>query len=429
MMQTNYTKYPPLAMDEVMDVFMKHANGALQPINFGKGISSFNAFKYIPIQLTSMELGGYTGYGEINGLMSLRQAICRDYGEKFNIDLSPARVCITNGASDALVIALAMLVDRGGEVIIAESCYPVFNHLPKMFGAQCRLAPLNDQKNIDVEQLRKLITNKTQAIVINSPSNPHGAVLNAQELKAIAELGVPVIFDEVYQSLSLMPSDKSIPSAIPFSDEHLILNSFSKSLGIAGFRIGYLIVPEKLAPLMTNLKALMSVSTSWPSQALAELLFGQGDYLVEKHRQMLTNNWHTFKRVANNLGLKLLSEPKAGFFTTLDISETGRDGMSVAIELAKHFALGSAPGIDFQKHNNAFLRLNFACHPEQIEPGLHRLAAYMKQHSACSPYDSSLAMTSSRERVAFSTNGHSANAAWLASEGVTKEQKELAFAA
>lgn len=372
----NYRSYPSLAMDEVMDIFEQVDHQHQEPINFGKGVSCFNPFDYVDACLNGENLGRHVGYGSISGLASLRHAICRYYGEKFDYDLAPQRVCITDGASGALNIALAMLLETDGEIILPESHYPAYKVLAQIFEARCHLVPVRDDYCIDVEQLSHFINRKTQAILINSPSNPHGAVLSADKLEAISCLGVPVIFDEVYQSLPL--GDEPIPSAIHYSDRHMLVNSLSKSLAIAGFRVGYLIVPESQVQLMTNVKAVLNMCTSLPSQMLAEKLFQHWDELVGRHRQMLRSNWLDFEQTAGHFGLSLRARPKAGFFAMVDIADAKRDAVQVSYELARYHALGSTPGIDFQHYDNAFLRLNFACHPHQIKQGLARLANYLQ---------------------------------------------------
>jgi len=375
-MLDNYRTYPSLAMDEVMDVFDSVDHQCLEPVNFGKGVSSFNPFEHVDTYLDAKRLGQHVGYGDINGLAGLRKAISQYYGETFDYDLNPERICITDGASGALTMALAMLLETGGEIILPESRYPAYDVMAQVFEAKTRLVPVKDDYCLDVEQLPTFISAKTQAILINSPSNPHGAVLNEQALNAIADLGVPVIFDEVYQSLSL--TDENIPSAIHLSDKHMIISSLSKSLAIAGFRVGYLIVPESQIQLMTNVKAVLNMCTSLPSQILAEHLLSHWDLLVGKHRAMLQANWSVFLQMSRDLGLKLRTVPKAGFFALIDVADAGRDSMQMSLELARDHALGSTPGIDFQDQDHAFLRLNFACKTHQIELGLARLAHYLE---------------------------------------------------
>lgn len=374
-MSDNYRSYPSLAMDEVMTVF-ENTHHHITPINFGKGVSSFNPFEHVATQLNHTELGQYISYGDINGLASLRKAISHYYQTHFDYDLNPERICITDGASGALTIALAMLLNTDGEIILPASRYPAYDVLVQIFAAKCRLVPVKDDYCIDIEQLPRFITSKTQAILINSPSNPHGAVLDESALSAITSLGIPVIFDEVYQSLSL--TDDAIPSAIHLSDRHIIISSLSKSLAIAGFRVGYLIVPESQIQLMTNVKAVLNMCTSLPSQLLAAQLVAHWDLLVSKHRAMLQKNWSTFYQIAQALDLKLRTIPKAGFFALIDVTDAPSDSMQMSLELAQHYALGSTPGIDFQAYDNAFLRLNFACHPQRIKIGLARLANYLQ---------------------------------------------------
>jgi len=369
--------YPKLAMDEVTEVLDGADHGQLEPINFNKGVSSFNPFDHVHTQLTGSRLGEHVTYGEINGLDRLRRLICRHYQEKFDYDLNPKRVCITDGASGALTIAMAILLKTGGEMVLPQSCYPIYNVMAKIFKARCRPASMRDGSHLDLERLPKQISRRTKAIIINSPSNPHGVYLRAAELEAIADLGVPVIFDEVYQSLPLV--DETIPSAIHYSDRHMIVSSLSKSLAIAGFRVGYLIVPESFVQAVTNVKAVLNMCTSLPSQILAEHLLHHWDDLLEKHCAILRHNWWLFDQTARRLGLRLRSDPKAGFFGLVDVAGSGSDARQISLDLARNHALGATPGIDFQDSDHAFLRLNFACPTHQIEAGLMRLAVYLER--------------------------------------------------
>ena len=366
--------YPALAMDEINHIFNSSDHKNLDCIDFGKGVSCFNPLDHVELP-DDICLSEHLSYGDINGLMSLRTEICKYYKEKFDYDLSPERICITDGASGALTIALAMLLSESGEVILPGSCYPVYKNLTKILRADYQLAPVRDDFCLDIAELRQLITKKTRAIIVNSPSNPHGTFLQAYELEEITDLGIPVIFDEVYQSLPI--TDSTIPSAIRFSDRHFIVNSLSKSIAIAGIRIGYLIVPEEQVSLMINLKAILNMCTSLPGQRFAECLMRHWDALVYQHKKMLKENWSLFQEATNSLGLKLRSEPQAGFFALVDVAGTGQSSIEISRDLAAHHALATVPGLDFQESNHDFLRLNFACPSSQIEPGLSRLANYL----------------------------------------------------
>jgi aspartate/methionine/tyrosine aminotransferase len=301
--------------------------------------------------------------------------------QTFDYDLSPRRVCITDGASGALTIAMAMLMEAGAELVLPMSCYPAYRVLAQIFNAKVRLAPVTEAGRIDVERLPARLSRQSRALLINSPSNPHGTYLERDALEAVAGLGVPTVFDEVYQPLPL--GEETIPSAIQHADRHMIVGSLSKSLSIAGLRVGYLIVPESQVARMTNIKAVLNMCTSLPSQVLAEQLLRHWPVLIDRHRAMLRRNWALFRAAAERLGLRLRTEPQAGFFAMVDCG--GVDAGALAMDLARHQALGSTPGCDFQDGDNAFLRLSFACPAEQIEPGLRRLAACLHQSPMAQP--------------------------------------------
>lgn len=346
-----------------------------QPIHFAYGESSFDPFKQVDIGLASIDSSRYRSYSGAMGLESLREAVCRHYRKEFGYTLAPERVCITNGASEALQIALAMFISPGDEVILPASYYPAYLPLALICNAQCTFAPLNEKQCLDVEQVSAVISPKTKAMIVNSPSNPHGAVLSQAELTAVAALGIPVIFDEVYQALSL--TDTPIPSAITLSDQHIVVNSFSKSVAAAGLRIGYMIVPESQIEQVHNIKIILNVCTNRLNQIIAERLLDHWPVLVSAHRTMLCKNWQLFRQVANDLGLTLRSDPQAGFFATIDVSATKESSKDVAMDLARQYALSTVPGIDFQRTDNQFLRLSFAGATDEIEIGLKRLQSYL----------------------------------------------------
>jgi aspartate/methionine/tyrosine aminotransferase len=377
-MYRNRKAYPDLTMDRVMVELQNHANGELKPINFCQASSSFNPFDHVDVHLSRGDLGRHAPYAGLNGSLSLRRSICDHHWRHFGYHLEPERVCITAGATEALLIAFAMLTEPGGEVILASSHFPPFRCLAHMFRVSCRFAPVDDRYCLDLEQLPRLITRNTQAIIVNSPSNPHGASLSHDELEAIAGLGVPVIFDEVYQPLGL--SDAPIPSAIRFSKGHIVVNSFSKSLSLAGYRVGYMVVPESQVSLMADVKATTSFSTSSAGQGVCEALLSHWESLLAKHRALLQSRWQTFAHCAGSLGLRLLPAPRAGLYGLIDLSSTGLDSARVAMDLARDAATGVAPGSDFQSPDPRFLRLNYAAPIEQIEPGLQRIAAYLQRY-------------------------------------------------
>lgn len=366
--------YPALYMDKVMQA-LTQAQQVMPVINFCQAGSAFNPFAVVDVQLNDSDLATYTAYAPFQGTVGLRTAIRRFYQEKFDQDLALDQICITAGATEALTIALGMLTEPGGEIILAASHFPPFRCVAHMFRVECRFAPINERNCIDVTQLPKLITPKTQAIVINSPSNPHGAILRTDELAAIAELGVPVIFDEVYQALGL--EAVPIPSAITHCDQHLLVNSFSKSLSLAGLRIGYLIVPPAQVDRMLDVKATTSFSTNAPGQLLTERLLPHWDCLLNNHRAQLQQQWQHFEQTAQSLGLSLLPKPQAGLYGLLNIAATGVNSAEVALGLARDCAVGAAPGSDFQTPDPGFLRLNYAAPFAQIAPGLRRIADYL----------------------------------------------------
>lgn len=372
----NVADYPTFYMDHVMQALHRHQGDALEVVNLCQAGSSFNPFDHLDVQFTAADLAEHRPYAGVQGSLTLRRQLCYYLEEKFQVSVAPEQICLTAGATEALAVALGMVAQPGGEVLLAETHFPPFRSTVHMFGMQCRTVPTNGHKCIDVTQLSRYISAQTRAIIINSPSNPHGAVLSAAELATIADFGVPVIFDEVYQALALTAS--VIPSAIDYCNEHVIINSFSKSLSLAGMRIGYMVVPPAQVTKMLDVKATLTFSTNSLAQTIVERLLPHWDRLIVAHRQELSERWLYFEQSAVATGLTLLERPQAGLYGLVDLSKYKRSSAQIAMELATDFAVGTAPSIDFHYPDPKFLRINFASKPHLVEHGLCRIAQYLQ---------------------------------------------------
>lgn len=368
-----------MVMDTLVDAFYDLSEGQNTLIDMGRGISSFNPLPLVDVKLSDADLYSTVAYGELRGLALLREQICHQLEIQTGSNVTPNRIIITAGATEALLLALSLMLTEPGEVIIPRYYYPAYPGMIEVFGGKCCYVDVDENFCLDVNTIKAAVTSSTRGIIVNNPSNPFGTILTAQELDELADLGVPVIFDEVYGKLEL-EKEIETTTALRHSDRHYLVNSFSKSLGIAGFRLGYLIAPVDRIPALVNAKAVLSICASVPSQVIGCKLITSLGQLQAEHRRFLSGNWKLLAKSLKLAGIKLKGQPQAGYFANIDLSEYDVSPLDLSQRLVENYGLCTTPCDDFYYPgaNNTpdrSIRINFACSPSQIQPAISRLSS------------------------------------------------------
>jgi aspartate/methionine/tyrosine aminotransferase len=363
-------------MDELKDLIAQGADNTTPLIDLASGISHFDIRRHVDLTLDAGALCDVARYGDCMGMYSLRTGISSFLEEVHGTLVDPARIMITDGASGALTIALGALLEPGTEAIIPSVSYPMFSVIAEHFGAKCISAPLTESYRLDIDAIEKSLTPRTRAIVLNSPSNPFGTVIELEELERLASFGVPLVSDEVYNVLSY---DGRVPSALEVKGDHFVINSFSKAFAVPGLRIGFVVIPERLVGATKAWRRLVNIATSMPSQLLADRLIRDGTAIVRAHREFLHARRDAFIEVASGLDLALV--PRNGLFGVVDVSRTRRDTHAIARELALTHRLSVVPSADFCRltveEGRRFLRVNFSCTRSALVEGVERLRRYL----------------------------------------------------
>jgi aspartate/methionine/tyrosine aminotransferase len=366
-------------MDEIKDLMAAARCGSAQGqlIDLASGTSHFDIREHADLTLDAGALSDIARYGDCMGMYSLRCGVSDFLAEIHGVRIEPARIMITDGASGALTIALGALLHPGAEAIIPAVAYPMFSVVAEHFGARCISVPLTSEFKVDIDAIAAHVTERTRAIVLNSPSNPFGTVLEMSELRRLASLGVPLVSDEVYSILSY---DGRVPSALELDGDHFVINSFSKAFAVPGLRIGYVVMPERLVNATKSWRRLVNVATSMPSQVIADRLVRNGPAIIRAHREFLHARRDAFVEVARDLDLALV--PKNGMFGVIDVSSSDRASDAIARDLVLTQRVSVVPGADFcrlAQHDDAgdFLRVNFSCSRTVLTEGLDRLHRYL----------------------------------------------------
>ncbi|MBT9446352.1 MAG: aminotransferase class I/II-fold pyridoxal phosphate-dependent enzyme [Hyphomonadaceae bacterium] len=318
------------------------------------------------------------GYTEGLGAMALRKGISSWYASEHGLDIDPARIVVTTGASGAFTLAFLALFDDGARVAIASPGYPPYRHILKALGYE---AVVVDADVVDHLQLTPALLEQAgdfDGALVASPANPTGAMLSRDALQALCAAmraaGKPLISDEIYHGLTY---DGPATSALAFDDDVIVVNSFSKYWAMTGWRVGWIVAPPRLVKSIEKLAQNLTVAPPTVSQvaALGALTAKQE---CEERRALYAANRTLLLRELPALKLPPVVSPDGAFYVLVDVSAHTDDSMALSHRLLEETGVAITPGIDFcAARGRHWARLAF-CRPQgEIEDGLARLRRHL----------------------------------------------------
>ena len=316
---------------------------------------------------------GETRYTDSRGLAELREAIAADHERRSGVVVDPNRILVTNGVSPAMLLVFSLLVEPGDEVVLGAPyypCYPNFVHVSGGVPVYVETRA-EDGYRLDPERVRSALTERTRAIVVASPANPTGAIQDRDTLEALANLGVPLVSDEIYDGL--VYEGRSVTSALGLGDDVFVLDGFSKRYAMTGFRLGYVIAPARAArPLQTLAQSLFISASHFVQRAgIAALLHG-GSTLLEM-REAYARRRTLLVEGLRDIGFGVPTPPAGAFYVFADARRFGQDSRCLAFDLLERAHVAVTPGIDFGQAGEGFLRFSYAASDESIALALERL--------------------------------------------------------
>ena len=327
---------------------------------------------------------GYTHYSPTAGLPELREAIALDVRKTRGISANAEQVVVTPGAKPIMFFSILALAQRGAEIIYPNPGFPIFESMIRFCGARAVPMRLLEENGYhpDLEDLASKITRRTRLIILNSPQNPTGSVMSGEELKAIAGLlkgrdDIYVLSDEVYKDIIYVGEHHSIASLPDMSDRTIILDGFSKSYAMTGWRLGFGVFPEPLVPHIVKL-AVNSVScaASFTQRAAIKALDGPQDGvrdMVEEFRR---------RRDIIAAGLRQIPgitspDPEGAFYAFPSIKGTGIPSQEFQDRALSEAGVALLSGTSFGKFGEGYVRLSYANSQENINKALDRLADFV----------------------------------------------------
>ena len=361
-------------------------------ISLGVGEPDFDTPWHISrAAVTCLEDGG-THYTSNLGTPKLRQSIVRYFKRRFNTDYAwDKEVLVTVGVSEAIDLAIRALCSPGDEVMFHEPCFVSYAATVRLAHAVPVAVPtcVENAFRLTVEELEKYVTPKTKALLLNFPCNPTGATLSRAEMAEILDFcerhDIILISDEVYTELNYEIEDgaeevvlDSFGSFERYRDRVLVLNGFSKSWAMTGYRLGFACGPEDIIGAMMKIHqyGIMSAPTLAQAAGVEALDFGDKDIArmrgeYKKRRDYLVN-------ALNPMGLKTLM-PKGAFYLFVDIRSTGMTSEDFTMRLLKDFGVACVPGSAFGASGEGFVRMSYATSLENIKLAAERIAGMMRE--------------------------------------------------
>ncbi|PFA70449.1 aromatic amino acid aminotransferase [Bacillus sp. AFS015802] len=330
---------------------------------------------------------GYTSYTANAGLLELREKIARYMKEGYSVEYDPkTEIIVTVGASQALDISMRAIIDQGDEVIVVEPGFVSYVPLVQLAGGvpiTVETKPENGFK-VTAEELEAAITPRTKAVLLCSPNNPTGTVLERDNLESLAEVirkhDLVVFSDEIYSELAYDHRHVSIASLADMRKRTIVINGFSKGFAMTGWRLGYICAPEEIASSLLKIHQYAMMCASTPAQFAAVEALDKGMDDVMEMKRSYSHRRHYFVDSLNELGLACHT-PGGAFYAFPSIHKTGMSSEEFAEKLLMEEKVAVVPGNVFGKGGEGYVRCSYASSMEQLQEAVKRMKRFVENHS------------------------------------------------
>ncbi|MRT32271.1 pyridoxal phosphate-dependent aminotransferase [Herbaspirillum sp. CAH-3] len=352
-------------------------------IHMGIGEPDFTAPPAVVEAATRAMAEGKMQYTSATGLPALRTAISDHYRSVYGLEIAPERIVITAGASAALLLACAALVERDTEVLMPDPSYPCNRHFVAAFEGRAKLIASGPEHRfqLSAQMVREHWGDKTRGVLLASPSNPTGTSIVPEELRAILgevrQRGGFTIVDEIYQGLSY---DGAPFSALSLGEDVVVINSFSKYFNMTGWRLGWLVLPPALVPQVEKLAQNLLICASSIAQHAAVACFTPETLAIYEERKA------EFKRrrdyivpALESLGFTVPVVPDGAFYVYADCSALSDDADQLSLDMLYEAGVVLVPGLDFGPFTaRRYIRLSYATSMEKLQEAVARLRVFFE---------------------------------------------------
>ncbi len=373
---------PAARYDTIELSLIRQINQLIRPgtINLGIGEPNLEPDAALQEMMVRAARESSWSYSAIPGAIETREAIARF----LDAGIDPENeLCVTAGSEEALYALMQAWVDRGDEVLIPDPGFVAYPALTTLAGGTVVNYPLVPEDwSIDIEALRERITTRTKMIIVNSPSNPTGGVIPAEQLEELAALAdernILVVSDEVYREIHF---DERPASMLGLGKNVIVCTSLSKSHGLTGLRLGWIVASPEIMNLTRRAHHYLTTCASTYAQKLAELILSDEawnrDWLAQGRRQFTMQRDVALEAIREHVAPELAGEPGGAFYAFVPVPTC--DTLGLARTMATEDGVLAIPGVAFGPQGEGFLRISFASAPDTLREGIARVGRALER--------------------------------------------------
>lgn len=374
---SNVEKMTPFIVMEVLERAKELEKDGVDIIHLEVGEPDFDVPECVSNAAIEAQQKGKTHYTHSLGDIELREAICKFYKKEYNIEITPEQVLVTSGSSPAILMVLMTLCNVNDEVIVSNPGYACYSNFVLASHAKPVEVEVNSSDGFlfNMENLKKAITPKTKAILVNSPMNPAGTLINEQTFRELLSLDISIVSDEIYHGLVYNGKAHSI---LEFTDNAFVVSGFSKRFAMTGLRLGYLIAPKEYMRSLQILQQNLFICAPSTAQTAGIAALENADADVERMRKIYNERRIYMIQRLKKLGFIIEVEPQGAFYIFADARKFTNNCYQFAFDVLEKAHVGITPGVDFGSNGEGFVRFSYANSLENIKTGLDRLEEYLK---------------------------------------------------
>ncbi len=369
---------PPFRAMQILAQARELEAGGRDIVHMELGEPDFRTPEHIIEAAFRAAQGGFTSYTPAEGIIELREALARHYESRYGVEVAPDRFIITMGSSPALWMIFAAVLERGEGVLMSDPHYACYPHDVRFVGGRPVKFRLTSEDGFRhrADRIRPLINDRVKVLLINSPANPTGAVIEASDLQDIADLPVPfLISDEIYHGITYGVRAHSI---LEYRDDAFVLSGFSKLYAMTGWRLGWIICPPAFVePLRRIHQNLFLCASAFVQKAGIAALTGPQDGVARMVRTYDERRRFIVEALRES-GFGIPVEPQGAFYVLADARHLDTDSERLARRILLEAGVAVTPGIDFGEGAEGFLRFSYATAIERIAEGIKRLKNWLQ---------------------------------------------------
>lgn len=373
----------PFRVVEVLERATQLAASGADVVHMAAGEPDFSTAAPIVEAGRAALAAGATHYSQAAGIPPLREALSQHYADTYGLNIAPERIMVTAGASGALLLVAALLMNPGDGMLMSDPGYPCNRHFMRLVEGEGQLVRVDasSRYQLTAELVEQHWQDNTVGAMVASPANPTGTALSRAELQALSATvrarGGHLLVDEIYHGLGY---DAETPSVLEVDDDAFVINSFSKYFGMTGWRLGWLVAPEAAVNEMEKLAQNLFISLSTMAQHAALAGFTpQAKDILEERRDTFRQRRDFLLPAVQALGFDVPCKPDGAFYIYADASRFTADSQQFCLQLLEDHHVALTPGVDFGHHRaSEHLRFSYTTGMERLELAVERLSRILR---------------------------------------------------